>query len=232
MIITSDHGFVYQHNQLDESDFLQSNHSGDIWKENRRFVIGQNLSGDTSTSAFKGSQLGIASEVDVLIPKSINRLRVKGAGSRFVHGGASLQEIVIPVVKVTKKRQDTTSQVDIDIIKSTDRITTNILAISFIQSDLVSDKVLARTIRTGIYAEDGELLSDLFKYNFDIYEGSERQREIKHRFQLMAKASGKYKNQRVKLILEEPVEGTTKWKQYKEYYYTLNISFTNDFDDF
>ena len=48
----------------------------------------------------------------------------------------------------------------------------------------------------------------------------------------MSKASGKYKNQRVKLILEEPVEGTTKWKQYKEYYYTLNISFTNDFDDF
>jgi hypothetical protein len=32
--------------------------------------------------------------------------------------------------------------------------------------------------------------------------------------------------------LEEPVEGTSKWKQYREYYYTLNISFTNDFDDF
>ena len=48
----------------------------------------------------------------------------------------------------------------------------------------------------------------------------------------MSKASGKYKNQRVKLVLEEPVEGTTKWKEYKDYFYTLNISFTNDFDDF
>lgn len=232
MIITADHGFIYQHNQLDESDFQQSNHSGDVWKENRRFVIGQNLKGDNTTSAFKASQLGLVSDADVLIPKSINRLRVKGAGSRFVHGGASLQEIVIPVVMVTKKRQDTTSQVDIDIIKSTDRITTNILAVSFIQSDLVSENVLNRTIRSGIYADDGELLSDQFKYIFDIEDGSERQREVKHRFQLMAKASGKYKNQRVKLVLEEPVEGTTKWKQYKEYYYTLNISFTNDFDDF
>jgi hypothetical protein len=36
----------------------------------------------------------------------------------------------------------------------------------------------------------------------------------------------------VKLILEEPVEGTTKWREYKEYLYTLNISFTNDFDEF
>ena len=131
-----------------------------------------------------------------------------------------------------RKRKDTTSQVDIDIIKSTDRITTNILAISFIQSDLVTDTQLSRTIRAGIYAEDGELLSDHFNYIFDIDAGSERQREVKHRFQLSAKASGKYKNQRVKLILEEPVENSSKWKQYKDYYYSLNISFTNDFDDF
>ena len=232
MIITSDHGFIYQHNQLDESDFSDSNHSGEIWKENRRFIIGKNLSNDNATKAFKGAQLGIKSEVDVLITKSINRLRIKGAGSRFIHGGASLQEIIVPLVKITKTRQDTTTQVDIDIIKSTDRITTNILAVSFIQTDSVSEQVLPRTIRAVIRAEDGEDLSDQFRYNFDIEEGSERQREVKHRFQLSSKASGKYKNQRVQLVLEEPVEGTSKWKQYKDYYYTLNISFTNDFDDF
>lgn len=231
MMITSDHGYIYQHSDLDESDFIASNHTGDIWKENRRFVIGQGLKNDNTTKSFKGSELNISSDVDVLIPKSINRLRVKGAGSRFVHGGATLQEIVIPLLKVTKKRQDTTSQIDIDIIKTTDRITTNILAVSFIQANLVTEQILPRSIRAAIYAEDGERLSDLFKYNFDIDEGSERQREVKHRFQLMSKASGKYKNQRVKLIIEEPVEGTTKWREYKDYYYTLNISFTNDFDD-
>jgi hypothetical protein len=230
-MITSDHGFIYQHNELDESDFSVSNHSGEIWKENRRFVIGKGLSGNTSTKAFKGTELNISTDMDILIPKSINRLRVKGAGSRFIHGGATLQEIVIPLVKVSRKRQDTTSQVEIDIIKSTDRITTNILAISFIQNNLVTDKVLPRKIRAAIYAEDDQLLSDQFTYTFDIDEGSERQREVIHRFLLSAKASGKYKNQRVKLILEEPVEGTTKWKHYKDYYYTLNISFTNDFDD-
>lgn len=232
MIITSDHGFIYQHNELAESDFSESNHKGEIWKENRRFILGKNLSNDSATKAFKSEQLEIKSGVDVLIPKSINRLRIKGAGSRFIHGGASLQEIVIPLVKITKTRQDTTTQVDIDIIKSTDRITTNILAVSFIQKEAVSEQILPRSIRAFIRAEDGEELSDQFKYNFDIEEGSERQREVKHRFQLSSKASGKYKNQRVQLVLEEPVEGTSKWKQYQEYYYTLNISFTNDFDDF
>ncbi|WP_163710208.1 BREX-1 system phosphatase PglZ type A [Mangrovibacterium lignilyticum] len=232
MMITSDHGFIYQHQPLDESDFSVSTHSGEIWKDNRRFVIGKNLKHGDSTILFKASALNIQSQVDVLIPKSINRLRVKGAGSRFIHGGASLQEIVIPLVKVNKKRQDTTAQVEIDIIKSTDKITTNILAVSFIQQELVTEQVLARTIRAAIYSSDGELLSDQFKYIFDIEDGSERQREVKHRFQLMSKASGKYKNQQVKLVLEEPVEGTTKWREYKNYLYTLNISFTNDFDDF
>jgi hypothetical protein len=180
---------------------------------------------------FNGAELGLNSDIDVLIPKSINRLRIKGAGSRFVHGGASLQEIIVPVLNVTKKRKDTTSQVEVDIIKSTDKITTNILAITFIQSELCSDKVLPRQIRAMIKAEDGTQLSDIFNFNFDIAEGTERERAIRHRFQLSANASGKYKGQRVRLVIEEPVANTTRWREYAEHYYQLNISFMNDFDE-
>lgn len=232
MMITSDHGFIYQHQTLDESDFSESQHRGEVWKENRRFVIGKMLVNDAATLKYSANELGLTGEVDVLIPRSINRLRVKGAGSRFIHGGASLQEIVVPLLTISKLRQDTTKQVEIDIIKSNDRITTNILPVSFIQQDLVDATTLPRVIKAGIYAEDDELLSDQFRFTFDIEEGSERQREVKHKFQLLGKASGKYKNQRVKLILEEPVEGTSKWKEYKRFMYTLNISFSNDFDQF
>ncbi len=231
MFITADHGFLYQDHELDESDFTISQVSGDIWKESRRFVIGKNLKGESGTIHYTADQLNLTGDAEVLIPKSINRIRIKGTGSRYVHGGASLQEIIIPLVKVIKKRQDTTKQADVDIIKSTDKITTNILAVSFLQTELVSDKVLPRQIRSALYAADGEMLSDQFTYLFDITEGTERMREVKHRFHLSSKASGKYKNQRIKLLLEEPVEGTNKWKQYKEYYYTLNISFTSDFDE-
>lgn len=230
IIITSDHGFLYQNNKLAESDYIESKHSGDVWKENRRFVIGNNLVGNNMTTAFTSQQLGLESHADVLIPKSINRLRVKGAGSRFVHGGASLQEIVIPLIKVSKTRNDTVSQVNIDILKSSDRITTNILMVSFMQKNQVGEKILPRTIRAGIYSEDGlELLSDSFNYIFDISEESNREREVKHKFQLKSEAGEKYKNKRVILKLEEPVEGTSLWKHYEQYYYTLNISFTSDF---
>ena len=155
---------------------------------------------------------------------------MKGAGSRFVHGGASLQEIIIPLLKIGVRKEDTISNIEVDIIKSTDRITTNLHPVSFIQQGLVSEQVLPRTIRAGIYAENDELLSDSFRYIFDIAEGSERQREVKHTFTLNKNAASKYKNQRVRLILEEPIEATDQWKLYKDYNYTLNVSFINDFD--
>jgi uncharacterized protein (TIGR02687 family) len=232
ILITADHGYIYQNEVLDESDFAESGATGDIWKENRRFVIGQNLTGGNAVKKYSGSELGLNSDVDVLIPKSINRLRIKGAGSRFVHGGASLQEIVIPVLDVSKKRKDTTRQVDVEIIKSTDKITTNIIAITFIQKELVSDKVLPRQIRAYIKAQDETQLSDVFNFNFDIEEGASRERAMVHSFQLSAAASGKYKGQLVSLILEEPVANSNKWRMYTEHSYTLNISFMNDFDEF
>ncbi|MDW7690431.1 BREX-1 system phosphatase PglZ type A [Flammeovirgaceae bacterium SG7u.111] len=232
MILTSDHGFIYQNQPLEESDFCQVAAEGEVWKENRRFILGKELKPDVATKYFSSESLGLAKGVDVLIPKGINRNRVKGAGSRFIHGGSSLQETIVPLIKISKRRKDTIDQVEIDIIQSTNKITTNIQAISFIQNEPVSDKSLPRSIKAGFYAGSGELISNLFKFNFD-FEGSlPQQREEKHRFQLSSKASGQYKNQQVFLRLEEPVAGSSQWKPYKEYSFTLNISFTSDFDDF
>lgn len=232
VFITADHGYIYQHHTLEESEFAVSNVEGEVWSENRRYILGKDLKASNALKHFNGKDVGLAEGMDVLITKGINRLRVKGAGSRYVHGGASLQEIVVPLIKVLKKRSDTNRQVEIDIIKSTDKITTNILAVSFLQQELISDRVLPRQLRMYLRANDGQILSNIFNYTFDAAEGSEREREVKHQFQLSSLASGKYKNQRVHLVLEEPITGTSKWKEYKKYFYTLNISFTNDFDIF
>ena len=231
MLITADHGFIYQYQAIDDSDYIDVKLKGKSWEKDRRFVIGTNLGEADYAKKFSAQQLNINNEgVEVLFPKSINRLRVSGSGTRYVHGGATPQEIVIPLIKISKKRQKKSEKVNIDIVKSADKITTNILMISFIQSDLVTDIILPRELRVGIYAEDGVLRSNVFNYIFDVEEGSERQREVKHRFQLSAQASGKYKNQRVKLVLEEPIEGTSKWKLYKEYFYTLSVQYGDAWD--
>lgn len=230
IIITADHGYIYQNEPIAESDFSDAELQGEIYKENRRFVLGRDLSANNAVLQFKGDELGLNSDLDILITKSINRLRIKGSGSRYVHGGASLQEVTVPILHVSRKRKDTTAQVDIDIIQSSDQITTNVHTVTFIQKELVSEKVLARTIRANLQANDGTVISDNFNYNFDIADGSERERAVTKTFQLSALASGKYKGQRVKLIIEEPIANSSRWKLYAKHGYTLKISFINDFD--
>lgn len=230
VFVTADHGFIYQNQPLDESDFADKTIEGNIWKENRRFVLGENLEANASMKKFQASALGLSGNTDILIPNSINRLRVKGAGSQFVHGGATLQEIVVPMLKVVKKRKDTVSQVEIDIIQSTNKITTNILAVSFIQSEAISDQVLPVNIRAFIASKEGETLSDIKTHYFDSKEESYEQREVKHKFQLSSEASNKFKNKEVNLILERQIPETNNWDSYKSFSYTINISFANDFD--
>ena len=81
ILITADHGFLYQHRALDESDFAVADPNGDeILMRNRRFVIGRGLDETAGMKKFSSANLGLVGDLDVLIPNSINRLRVKGRG--------------------------------------------------------------------------------------------------------------------------------------------------------
>ena len=233
VVITADHGFLYQNEPLLDSDFADAEVDGDIYKFNRRFVLGKGLHYKSNVKSYSAMQLGIESDIEVLIPKSINRLRVQGAGSRYIHGGSSLQELVIPVIHVTAKREDTISKVDIDILnKTNNRISTNLQGVQFYQTKPTAEQLLGKTIKGYFKAEDGEVISDVFNYTFDSSSTHAADREKYHSFQISSKASSQYKNKTVYLILEEQIDSTSTWVEYKKYPYTVNISFTSDFDDF
>jgi hypothetical protein len=233
MIVTADHGFIYQNDPLKESDFAEANVEGDVVKTNRRFVLGRNLTHNDNMMKYSGAEVGIEGDMEILIPKSINRLRVQGAGSRFVHGGATLQEIVVPIIRVKKKREDTVKKVNVDVLnKRSNKITNNIHRVRFYQLEPTAQKTFGRTLKVQFKGDQGETLSDVFTYSFDSDAKNAKDREVEHSFQLSSKASEEYKNKEIYLTLEEQVEGSNKWIEYQTYPYTVNISFTSDFDDF
>ena len=158
ILITADHGFLYQHRALDESDFAIADPQGEaILFRNRRFVIGRGLAPTTGMKHFTAKALGLAGDLEVLIPNSINRMRVKGSSSRFVHGGAALQEIVIPVIKVTKKREADVGQVEVQIIvPGRSLISSGQTAVTLYQAEPVSEKMRPRELLAGIYAAEVE----------------------------------------------------------------------------
>ncbi len=231
LLLTADHGFIYQNRVLEESDFSDAVVDGEqILYRNRRFVLGRGLKAVPGLRTFKSSDLGLAGSVEVHIPKSINRLRLKGSGSRFVHGGASLQEVVIPVIRINKKRKSDISVVEVDILRgSTSVITSGQLALVFYQMEPSTDKVQPRTLRAGIYTQDGELISDSHDLVFDFVSDNPRERELQIRFVLTRKAD-EANGQEVILRLDEKLAGTSHYKEYKTLTYLMRRSFTSDFD--
>ena len=230
-LITADHGFIYQNRELHESDFCDDKPEGDEGMfVNRRFVIGKGLRVQPALKKFTSDQLGLSGDLEVQIPKSINRLRVKGSGSKFVHGGAALQEILIPVLEIKKKRASDVSKVEVEILTgSTSVISSGQLAVVFYQSNPATDKRKPRELRAGIYTADDELISDSHEITFDLTSDNPREREIRVRFVLSRKAD-EVNNKEVYLRLEERHGKTTHFVLYKSAIYRIQRSFTSDFD--
>ena len=155
---------------------------------------------------------------------------MKGAGSRYVHVGAALQEIVVPVIQINKKRQSDVTLVSVDILRgSSATITTNQLTVRFYQMEPVTEKVQPRTLRAGIFTQAGQLISNQPTLLFDFPSVNERERETAVQFILTHQAK-EAEGQEVILRLEERVPDTSHYREYQALRYTLRRAITSDFD--
>ena len=231
ILITADHGFLYQHRPLDESSFSIAEPKGaEVLVKNRRFVIGRGLEPTSGMKRFAAAQLGLSGEMDVLIPNSVNRLRRQGSGARFVHGGATLQEIVIPVLRVGKRREADLADVEVQIIVSgRSQITSGQIAVTFYQAQPVSEKMQARELTAGIYALDGTPISDEHQLIFDFVSSNARERELPRKF-IFAREADRFNNQDVFLKLRERVGKTSHSQDYASHRFQLRRGISTDFD--
>jgi len=229
IFITADHGFLFQDEALADQFFLSTQPQGDDIKlVNRRFVLGKGLKTDNAFITFEAAQLGLDSDLEVQIPKSIHRLRLAGGGSRFVHGGATLQEVVVPVLAVNKKRRSDTRLVNVEVWPESDKITTGQVVVRLVQSERVSDKVQPRVVRAGLYVGE-TLLSNQITLTFDQTSADKRDRYQGARM-LLSQDANDYNNRSVEFRLEERIPNTNQWRVFAKAVYTLRRSFTSDFD--
>lgn len=230
ILITADHGFLWQHKALEESDFALSEPEGDIVTRSRRYVIGRGLSSSGGMKKFTAAQLGLEGDQEFLIPNSINRLRVKGSGSRFVHGGASLQEIVLPVLRVGKQRKEDVGQVTVQIIPPPRaQITTGQIQVTFYQAEPTTEKQQPRQVLAAIFADDGTLISDEAELDFDYASENPREREQSRSF-LLTKAADAYNNQTVFLKLRTRIGKTSHFEDHATQPLLLKRGISTDFD--
>ena len=231
IFVTADHGFLFQNEDLPEQFYLSEKPQGDnILVTNRRYVLGHGLKADPAFTTFNADQIGLDSDLEVQIPKSIHRLRLAGGGSRFVHGGATLQEVVVPVLTVNKKRKSDTRLVNVKVLPDTDKITTGQLVVKLFQTEPVSDKIQPRTLRAGLYVGETLISTDPPpELTFDSTSAEQRDRYRSVQL-LLNKDADDYNNRTLELRLEERIPNTSQWRVHEKAMYTLKRSFTSDFD--
>ncbi len=93
VIVLSDHGFF--HWQPDDHEIVDDLPAGDVLWKHRRAMVGHGLS-HPSAVHMEIPQ----SDLEVVVPRSTSAFRTYGALG-FFHGGATLQEMIIPVVVAT-----------------------------------------------------------------------------------------------------------------------------------
>ena len=157
-------------------------------------------------------------------------MRKSGSGSRFVHGGISLQEIIIPVVKVTKSKKKDSNRVGVTILSGVSKyITTSQISIKLYQESPIDNNNTARILLIGLFSKDKKLISNQVPILFD--SKSENSRDREQTIQLiLTKSADKYNNQEVTLKLEEKYKNTSHLQTYKSTQFIIKRTFTNDFD--
>ena len=139
-VITADHGFIYKRDQLAESDKISG-----FDKENdfvgRRYVVAkEKVIADGIETVALGDILNNNDERIVSMPIGSDVFKVSGGGQNFVHGGCSLQEIMIPVIDVrTNKYHTETKPVSISLVSLVHKITNLTTNLDFIQTEPVTD---------------------------------------------------------------------------------------------
>lgn len=186
--------------------------------KNRRFALGNGIKPNAGQKVFTASELGLAGSWDAVFPLGLDRYPRSGSGSRFVHGGTSLQEVVVPVIRLKRERKDESRVVEAELLRVPAKITTGKLSFGLFQLEPVEAKT------------DGALLCAHRSVLLDSAASEAREREQQVVLGL-SNAAGDYDNQILELRLERLLEGVNTPQPYKTVEVKLQRPFGSDFDD-
>ena len=158
VIVTADHGFLYTDRNLEDKDLEDLDKSHVIQSHNRYALLSSSEHNGLGHVFPLKNTTKFEDEVYVKIPASTNRYKKQGVGHRYVHMGASLQELVVPLIESTRNRYIIEQKVRPLLVTKTLSIASNTLIFNLLQENKVSRTEKEVTLIAGIY-RDTELAS-------------------------------------------------------------------------
>ena len=160
VLITADHGFLYSENEVPDSMVESFPEAEGIRLRKSRSIVAEKTQEDHGYRFPLRALSDVDEDLTVAVPRAVNRYRLRGAGKQFVHGGASLQEMIVPTLEVNKAREEVAEKVGVRLLSGERTIKSSALTARLLQTESVSSGRQPRTVHAALYDEDEKIVSE------------------------------------------------------------------------
>lgn len=219
--ITADHGFLYKRDKLQEFDKVS--YPKEICAySNKRFLLTTEA---VSEQGMASRMMAYLKGLYVTTPIGADIFKVAGGGQNYVHGGSSLQEMLVPVIELTTNTRGVAyDYVDVILTSVSRKVTNLITYFDFIQTEKVTDTMKARNIVAYFATEDGEKISFDVPIVANSREDAPEKRTFHEKFTLKTR---EYKyGDKYYLVLADANDEKNILQQYE---FMIDIAFVDDF---
>ncbi len=219
--VTADHGFLYKRDKLHEFDKVSYDREICAYS-NKRFLL---TTQKVNELGMKSRLMAYMNNLYVTTPIGTDIFKVAGGGQNYVHGGSSIQEMLIPVIELTMNtRAVAYDYVDV-ILTSVNRKVTNLITyFDFIQTEKVTDTMKARSLVAYFTTEDGEKISFDVPIVANSRDDAPEKRTFHEKFTLKSR---EYKyGDKYYLVLADANDEKNILQQYE---FMIDIAFVDDF---
>ncbi|MEA4898707.1 MAG: BREX-1 system phosphatase PglZ type A [Christensenellaceae bacterium] len=227
IFITADHGFLYTYRPLEESQKIgRQTFSGEVYELGRRYAL---VSPETTAEYL----LPVKTERELggvpmkgYAPQDTVRIKVQGGGENYVHGGISLQEMVVPVIVYRGMRKDYKKYVEVQnpgltLISESRKVSNLMFSLNFLQKQPVGEKVQPCNYTLRFTDDEGAPVSDSQTVIADRTSSNASERVFRIRFALKSMTFNRNKIYRLVIANDTDVP--------EEVEFRIDIAFADDF---
>jgi uncharacterized protein (TIGR02687 family) len=227
VFITADHGFLYTYKPLEESQKIsRQSFDGEVYELGRRYALAP-----TETAA--EYLLPVKTEREIggvpmkgYTPQDTVRIKVQGGGENYVHGGVSLQEMVVPVIVYKGMRSGYKRYVEVrnpglSLISEGRKVSNMMFSLDFLQKQPVGGKVQPCDYALQFTDDAGVHVSDIRTVIADKASANASERVFRVRFTLKQMAYNRDKIYRLIIKNGADVPEETEFR--------FDIAFADDF---
>lgn len=233
VIVTADHGFTYTYEALSETDKVPvSEISGPVVEAGKRYVIGH--TGMRSDSLLPVSLAGVSDgALSGLAPRELIRIKRAGGGENYVHGGVSLQELCVPVLRfhnfrAGSKGYEKRTRTEVSLVSELKTITNLSFAFDVLQTTPAVGKTLPASYELFVREHSGRKVTDAQTVIADRADADPTLRTCRVRLRVRETYAGRT-GLPCQLVARD-VTGGSKGEEAVLAELTLQIAFTSAFE--